>query len=70
MLPDDSEIEAFTEEAKKDIKTYDFAKKRELIMKSINKIIGVKTELKVAGCIPIYAQNVAFNSIHRNCGTS
>jgi len=66
MLPDDSEIEAFTEEAKKDIKTYDFAKKRELIMKSINKIIGVKTELKVAGCIPIYAQNVAFNSIHRH----
>ncbi|MBU4274252.1 recombinase family protein [Patescibacteria group bacterium] len=66
MLPDDSEIEAFTEEAKKDIKTYDFAKKRELIIKSINKIIGVKTELKVAGCIPIYAQNVAFNSIHRN----
>ena len=67
MLPDDSEIESFAEEARKDIKTYDFAKKRELIMKSINKIIGVKTELKVAGCIPIYAQNVAFNSIHRNC---
>ena len=67
MLPDDSEIEAFTEEARKDIKTYDFAKKRELIMKSINKIIGVKTELKVAGCIPIYAQNVAFNSIYRYC---
>ena len=68
MLPDDSEIESFAEEARKDIKTYDFAKKRELIMKSINKIIGVKTELKVAGCIPIYAQNVAFNSIHRNSG--
>jgi len=67
MLPDDSEIESFAEEARKDIKTYDFAKKRELIMKSINKIIGVKTELKVAGCIPIYAQNVAFNSINRNC---
>ena len=67
MLPDDSEIESFAEEARKDIKTYDFAKKRELIMKSINKIIGVKTELKVAGCIPIYAQNVAFNSIHRYC---
>jgi len=66
MLPDDSEIESFAEEARKDIKTYDFAKKRELIMKSINKIIGVKTELKVAGCIPIYAQNVAFNSIYRN----
>jgi len=66
MLPDDSEIESFAEEARKDIKTYDFAKKRELIMKSINKIIGVKTELKVAGCIPIYAQNVAFNSIHRH----
>jgi len=68
MLPDDSEIESFAGEARKDIKTYDFAKKRELIMKSINKIIGVKTELKVAGCIPIYAQNVAFNSIHRNSG--
>jgi len=66
MLPDDSEIESFAEEARKDIKTYDFAKKRELIMKSINKIIGVKTELKVAGCIPIYAQNVAFNSINRD----
>jgi len=73
-LPDESEIEAFTKEAKKVIKTFDFAIKRAIIIKSIHKIIGTKTELKATGCIPIsipiYEQNVAFKSINRNCGSA
>jgi len=75
LLPKESEIESFTEETKKVIKTFDFAMERAVIINSINKIIGTKTELKVTGCIPInspvfapiYAQNVVFNSISRYC---
>jgi len=69
-MPDESDIEAYTKDAKKDIKTYSFAEKREVIMDIINKIIGTKTELKVAGSVPIYEQNDEFKTISRNYRSS
>jgi len=59
-----------SEETKKVIKTFDFAMKRAVVLKSINKIIGTKTELKVAGFIPVYAQNAEFKTKYRNCWAS
>ena len=69
-MPEESDIEAFTEETKKDIKTYSFAEKREVILDIINKVIGTKTELRVAGSVPIYEQNVEYKTNYRNCRSS
>ena len=66
IMPKESDIEAYTKDAKKVIKTYNFAERRGVVMEIINKIIGIKTELRVAGSIPVYSQNVEFKTIGRN----
>ncbi len=69
-MPEESDIEAYTEDAKNVIKTYNFAEKKAVIMDIINKIIGTKTELKVAGSVPVYEQNAEFKTSDRNCGVA
>jgi len=69
LLPEQGEIKTFVEKAKEVIRTFNFAQKREIIIDAIDKIIGTKTELKVAGHITIYSQqNVVFKSISRHRG--
>ncbi len=70
-LPKPHEVEVFAEKAAKALQNLNFEAKRGIIMRIIEKAIGVQSELKVYGYIPIENTNyVNFKTIRRHCGSA
>ncbi len=66
-IPNKSEIEEFTKEASEVFKDLNFGLKREIVLNTIDRIVGNQKELKVYGNIPVSrVGNVLFCSKHRN----
>lgn len=69
VMPNKQEVGEFANNAKVTLKGLKFPAKREIILNTIEKIVGIKQELQVSGYIPIesYAK---FKTINRNRWTA
>jgi site-specific DNA recombinase len=63
--PHKKEVKAFAKESMKVLGDLNFGLKREIVMSTIDKVIGTQEKLQVYGYIPV--TNVSFCSIHRHC---
>jgi len=63
--PSKIEIEAFAEKTKKVINNLSFSLKREIVLATVEKIVGTRQGLCVSGYIPV-TQNVQYKTISRN----
>ena len=67
--PSEQDMRVFALKAKEALQGLNFAAKREIILNTVEKIIGNRENLQVIGYIPIN-QYVAFKSNHRYSGTA
>jgi site-specific DNA recombinase len=69
-IPTKDEITSFTKEAAEVLndKSLSFALKREIVLDTVEKVVGTQKELRVSGYIPV--NHVLFCSEHRNRGST
>jgi len=63
--PSKTDIELFAEKTKRTIGNLNFSQKREIVLSTVEKIVGTKQNLRVSGYIPV--NNYEYKTIHRNC---
>ena len=63
--PTKHDMEAFAEKARQTLKGLKFAAKREIMLNTVEKVVGNREHLQVNGYIPLN-QYVGFNSLHRH----
>ncbi|MFA6322131.1 MAG: recombinase family protein [Candidatus Buchananbacteria bacterium] len=67
--PNNNEMEIFAKKAKEVLKNLKFAAKREIVLNTIEKIIGTRHTLQVSGYLPLNQLNqyVEFKTLGRHC---
>ncbi|MEX1000311.1 MAG: recombinase family protein [Thermodesulfobacteriota bacterium] len=65
VQPTESEIEAYSQEAIKELNDLNFVTRKAIVMNTIEKVVGTRDKLQVYGYLPI--ANVGSFTKHRNC---
>ncbi len=70
LLPTEEEVKSFVSKSKATLKDLNFETKRDIILSTVEKIIGTKESLQVYGYIPITSNHVEYKTINRHRRTS
>lgn len=65
-IPNKKEVEAFAKEASVRLRDLSFSLRREIVLSTVDKVVGNREKLQVYGYIPI--NHVGFKTICRDCG--
>ncbi len=69
-LPKENDIKIFAQKAVKVLQNLNFEAKRGIILNVVDKVIGIKTELRVMGYLPVDMNNYGLQTINGYSGAS